>query len=120
MASDALLQFLATIRRIDPQGPRPGREETFYADTANGLDADEAWACARQQQLWLASYPPDDCVLFIDKLVETASYYRVGNPPTLQTIYKAAPDGGRLSTRCSAVSHGDLFVVEVEGKCATA
>ena len=95
MASDALLQFLATIRRIDPQGPRPGREETFYADTANGLDADEAWACARQQQLWLASYPPDDCVLFIDKLVETASYYRVGNPPTLQTIYKAAPDGGR-------------------------
>ena len=113
MATDSLLQFLATIRRIDPQGPRPGREEAFYSDVANALDADEAWACARQQQLWLASFPADDCVLFIDKLCEYLTYYRVGNPPTLQSIYKAVPDaggrGGALDEEDDDLEGGDRF-----------
>ena len=51
---------------------------------------EEAWACARQQQLWLASFPAEDSAAFIDTLIELASAYRTPNPPTLQSIYKAA------------------------------
>ena len=43
-----------------------------------------------QQQLWLASFPAEDSAAFIDTLIELASAYRTPNPPTLQSIYKAA------------------------------
>lgn len=89
MASDALSQFVTTIHRLDSGGPRSYDERSIYADAATALDADEAWACLRQQQLWLASFPPEESATFVDKLSELANAYRVVNPPTLQTIFKA-------------------------------
>lgn len=92
MSADALSQFVATCKRIDQHGPRTNAHDHAmqYMDAANQLTIDEAWACARQQQLWLASFPAEDSAAFIDTLVELTSLYRSPNPPTLQSIYKAA------------------------------
>ena len=100
MASDALDQFVATVHRLDGAGPRSYAERSQYSDIAGSLNTDEAWACLRQQQLWLAAFPPDESALIIDRLVELANVYRVVNPPTLQTIYKSETrPGGAGATR---------------------
>ena len=92
---DALICYASHYSHDPSQKlPLPNDEAARgHLQQAQQLTEEEAWACLRQMQLWLASFPPEQASYICKKLVDIAVFFQHAQamPPTLQDMFKAVP-----------------------------